>query len=293
MATTSSQPKLLVIVGPTASGKSDLALTVAKRFAGEIISADSLTVRQEISIGAAKPSPTVQAQIPHHLLDVVKPCQEFTAATFKRLATAAIAAIASQGKLPILVGGSGLYIDSVLYNFKFLPPGPANERSQLNSLSLAELQEQISRRGISTEGIDIQNKRRLIRRLETGGALPSRTKLRPNTSIFGLNPPAKQLKSKIEIRTRQMIEDGLEAEVRALVDKYGWTCAGLQAIGYREWRQYFENRQTLAETESKIIKSTMALAKKQRTWFARHPEIEWFESSEKALAAISRKRKEN
>ncbi len=270
------QPKLLVVVGETASGKSALALKLAQQFDGEIICADSWTVRREVDIGTAKPSVAEQAMVPHHLLDVAGPCEDFTAAVFQRLANQAIKDIADGGKLPIMVGGTGLYIDGVLYNYGFLPAGDRGERTTLNEMSTDELLAKIDELGIDPSDVDKRNKRRLIRLIETDGARPSRQELRANTLIIGLRPDREELKQKIISRTDAMLADGLEAEVRQLSQRYGWGCEALKGVGYAQWRGYFEGTQTLAETRQKIIKATLDLAKRQRTWFKRNNCVQWF-----------------
>lgn len=282
-------PKLLVITGPTASGKSDLALWVAKKYNGEIICADSLTVRKYINIGSAKPSLADQASVRHHLLDVTKPCEDFTAVNFKCLAQKAIADIQKRGKLPVLAGGTGLYIDAVLFDFNFLPPGDRLERQKLNQLSLEDLTQLIENKGLSTDGIDIRNKRRLIRLLETDGAKPTRRPMSPGTLMIGVNPPSNVLQRRIDSRVHEMVKAGLEQEVKTLSEKYGWGCEGLKAIGYQEWHAYFEGQQTFEQTKARIIKSTKDLVKRQRTWFKRNPHINWFSSSKEAQKFLETK----
>jgi len=267
-------PPLVVIVGETASGKSALAMELARRFNGEIICADSWTVRREVTIGTAKPNETEQAEIPHHLLDVVGPDDDFTAAVFKRLAKDAISDIASRGKLPIMVGGTGLYIDGVIYDYGFLPGGDRDARKQWNDMTAEALVEKVKEQGINTEGIDTHNKRRLIRLLETGGQRPTKALLRHQTIILGLDVDRTVLKERIIERVIKMMQLGLEQEVRALSTKYGWDCEALKGIGYREWHDYFDGKQTIDETRAKIIKSTLDLAKRQRTWFKRNSSIQ-------------------
>ncbi len=279
--------KLIVIVGETASGKSHLALDLAERFDGEIICADALTVRQGVDVGTAKPSVADRERVPHHLLDVVAPCDDFTAAVFKDLAQKAIADISARGKLPIMVGGTGLYVDGVLYDYSFLPAGDRGERELLNQMSLDELKRTISERGLNTEGIDTQNKRRLIRVIETGGQQPQRSGMRANTLVLGVRIPKDQLQTRIEQRVDDMFTAGLEQEVKGLVESYGWECEALKGIGYREWREYFEGAQTLAETRQRIIKSTQDLAKRQRTWFKRNPSIQWLDDPSQAVDIVT------
>lgn len=265
----------MVIVGETASGKSALALELAKKLDGEIICADSWTVRREVDIGTAKPSAEEQASIPHHLLDVAGPDEDFTAAVFKRLANKAIQDISDRGKLPIMVGGTGLYIDGVIYDYGFLPAGDRGDREELNKLSVEELIERISDLGIELGDVDKRNKRRLIRLIETNGAKPVKQALRPNTLIIGLKTDREILKQRIIQRVDHMIEAGLEGEVRDLVQHYGWDCEALKGVGYAQWRSYFEAQESLEITRQKIIKATLDLAKRQRTWFRRNKSIQW------------------
>lgn len=273
---TVEEPKLIVVVGETASGKSALALALARQFQGEIICADSWTVRREVNIGTAKPTAAERAEVPHHLLDMVAPCEDFTAAVFKRLANQAITDIAGRGRVPIMAGGTGLYIDSVLYNYGFLPAGDRGEREKLNAMSVEELLAEVKKRGIDAGGVDQRNKRRLIRLIETGGARPVKKELRPNTLIIGLKPEREELWSRIDRRTDAMLAAGLEDEVRRLVERYGWQCEALKGVGYAQWREYFEGSVGLAETRQNIIKATLELAKRQRTWFKRNKSIQWF-----------------
>lgn len=267
---------LVVVVGETASGKSALALKLAQEFNGEIICADSWTVRREVNIGTAKPTAGERALVPHHLLNVASPCEDFTAAVFKKLANEAISGLAKRGKLPIMVGGTGLYIDGVIYDFGFLPAGDRQAREELNKLSNQELLDKIRELGLELGDIDSRNKRRLIRLIETGGAVPTKKELRGITLVIGLQPDRQELKNRIEARVDAMLSAGLEAEVKALSARYGWDCEALKGIGYAEWRDYFLGVQNLTETRQKIIKNTLDLAKRQRTWFKRNKSIHWF-----------------
>lgn len=279
--------KLIVIVGETASGKSSLGLKVAQNFNGEIIATDSWTVRQEVNIGTAKPSEKEQELVPHHLLDVVEPCGDFTASVFKDLATEAIKDIESRGRLPIMVGGTGLYIDGVIFDFNFLPEGDREAREELNDMTAEELVELAQTEGLDTSEIDTRNKRRIIRLIETKGAIPTRQPLRPNTLLVGLQPDREELKSRITQRVERMIKSGLEEEVKTLSDRYGWECEALKGIGYIEWKEYFEGEQDFATIKQRIIKSTIDLAKRQRTWFKRNPHINWFNDPKKAHQFIA------
>ncbi len=278
-----SMPKLIVIVGETASGKSSLALQLAQQYNGEIICADSSTVRREASIGTAKPSPAERSLVPHHVLDVVGPNEEFSAAMFKGLANQAIADISGRGKLPIMVGGTGLYINGVIYDYGFLPAVSGSDRQELNMLSNSELLQRIDELGLSTEGIDTKNNRRLLRFIETGGAQPTMQELRRNTLVLGLKTDKDILYERIAIRVDEMLAQGLEQEVDGLAKTYGWDCEALKGVGYSQWKEYFLGEQTRAETRDLIVKATWDLAKRQRTWFKRNKSIQWLVTPVKSI----------
>jgi len=277
---------LVVIVGETASGKSALALELAKKFNGELVCADSWTVYKGFDVGTAKPS-KIEQQIPHHLLDIADPDQGFSAAEFKRQASKVIEDIISRGKIPILVGGTGLYIDSVIFDYGFLPAGPKDRRQELDKLSLEEVTELVRKAGLSLEGIDQRNKRRLIRLLESNGQRPTKQDLRPNTLIIGVSVPKDELEARISARVDRMIDQGLEQEVRSLADRYGWQIEPMKGIGYREWQDYLNGTKTLAETRERIIRGSMQLAKKQRTWFKRNKYIQWRTNRYQIVASVT------
>jgi tRNA dimethylallyltransferase len=287
MVSAKSKPELLVIVGETASGKSDLALKIAKTYKCEIISADSWTVYQGFDIGTGKPAITQQKAVKHHLIDVRQPTDGFNAPMFKTLAEEAIKDIQKRGRLPILVGGTGLYIDSVLYNYGFLDISTPEERQKLDAMELSGLIELANSQNINLTDIDSRNKRRVIRAIEAGGQKPTKGQPKPNTLIVGLKLDNEDLRKKVEQRTDKMLAAGLEREVQQLAGKYGWEIEPMKGIGYREWKAYFEGNQSLEETRQRIISSTMKLAKRQRTWFKRNPGIQWFSSAEKAEAFLS------
>lgn len=266
---------IVVIVGETASGKSALALKMAQLFDGELICADSWTVRRELNIGTAKPSDVEKALVPHHLLDIVGPAEDFTAAVFKSLANAAIVDISSRGKLPIMVGGTGLYVDGVLFDYGFLAEGDRGARERLNVLSNEEILAKIAAERIELGDIDVRNKRRLIRLLETNGAVPRRSELRAKTLIIGLRLERAELEQRITKRVEAMLAAGLEQEVRGLVERYGWAAEGLKGVGYSQWKGYLNGTESIDETRARIIKATLDLAKRQRTWFMRNKSIHW------------------
>lgn len=278
-----NQSKLITIVGETASGKSGIAAEIAREFDGEIINADSWQIYKGMDVGTAKPSKRERKEIPHHLVDIVEPDEEFTAAVYKRMAAQAIDDITSRGKLPVIAGGTGLYVDGVLFDYSFAPQGGEGQREALRQKTVSELLELIDQRGIDRTGIDVRNKRRLMRLLETGGVKPERSDLRSNTLVLGVTISRNKLRENIEKRTETMFRAGLKHEVRELADRYGWNVEAMKGIGYREFKPYFEGQQSLAETKRKITKNTLELAKKQRTWFKRNRYIQWMESPDEAV----------
>ncbi len=285
LANVKSQGALLVIVGETASGKSALGMDLAAQFGGEIVCADSRTIYRGMDIGTAKPSKVDQEKIRHHLLDVVLPGKKFTVSDFKSLAEAAISDIQSRGRLPIVVGGSGLYVDALIYDFKFVPR-PSSNRSEYEKLSIEELQFLILKKGIEIPENKL-NKRYLIRALETGGTRKSDKTLRQNTLLIGLKVEPEQLKERIAARVDAMLASGLEVEAKALSDHFTWESEPMKSIGYREFRPYFEGTQTLEETRNLIIQSTCQLAKKQRTWFRRNNSIHWLDHPSNGVEIVT------
>lgn len=264
----------MVIVGPTCSGKSALAMHVAEKFNGEIIAADSRTIYQGMDIGTAKPDSADRGRVPHHLIDIVESDDSFTAADFKARAVVAMAEIHRRGKLPIMVGGTGLYIDSVIYDFTFRPPGDASERKRLEALSVEALQKLSEERGI-TLPVNAQNPRHLIRQLETGGVAASRREIRANTLVIGLTTSRERLEERITHRVDAMLAKGLVSEVDSLARCYSWDCPALQTIGYQEVRSYITGVIDLQTARAAIIRNTLAYAKRQRTWFKRNKSIHW------------------
>jgi tRNA dimethylallyltransferase len=268
---------LIAIVGPTASGKTELALQIAGENRGEIICADSRTVYRGLDIGTAKPTKEEQARVPHHLLDLLEPNQPYSAAQFKTDAMAAISDIHTWRGLPLLVGGTGLYINAVLYDYHF-PAGASNElRQQLERLPLKDL---VARLRLAdperaTE-IDLRNPRRIIRAIETAGLPRIAPKTLPrNVLIIGLNPGMAELERHIAARTRRMLTGGLIEEVQGLLRRFDPVIAPLHTIGYGETIAHLHEEITAAELESQIILHTRQLAKRQMTWFKRNPDIVW------------------
>lgn len=268
-------PPLLVILGETASGKTALALELAEKLDGEVICADSWTVYRGFDIGTAKPTLQEQARVPHHLLDVADPAVGFSAAVFQRLAKQAIQDITGRGRLPIMVGGTGLYIDSILFDYGFLPPSDGALRKELNALSLEELLQRADSLQLDVTGIDIRNKRRVIRLIENNGVLPTKQGFRDNTFVLGLKRPIDELRERIVARIDGMVEAGLVDEVRRLGNQYGWDCEPMKAPAYRAFADYIHGNITLEMAKERSIQNDLKLAKKQRTWFKRNSSIHW------------------
>lgn len=281
-----NEPPLVVVLGPTASGKSALALDLAQRFNGEIIAADSRTVYKGMDIGTAKPTPEEQGQIRHHLIDVVSPDEPFTVADFQRLARQAIKEISGRGHLPIMVGGTGLYIDAVIYNFSFRPLGEPTLRKELETLAVEELQARVTEEGIELPA-NRQNPRHLIRALETKGAQPARTALRPNTLVIGIEADRQTLEQKITARTEKMVQAGLVQEVQTLAGRYGWDTPALLAPAYKAFRLYLAGAISLPEAKQAFVQYDLQYAKRQKTWFKRSKDIHWISKPEESVALVT------
>jgi tRNA dimethylallyltransferase len=275
----SAVPKLIVIVGETASGKSALAMELAQKFDGEIICADSWTVYKGFDIGTAKPSQADQKLVPHHLLDVADPAVGFSAAVFQRMAKQAIEDIVSRGKIPLLVGGTGLYVDSILYDYSFLPPSDPELRNELNALSLDEVIARAETMELDTTGLDMRNKRRVIRLIENEGVRPTKKPLRENTLILGVSVERGVLEKKDKKRIEAMVAEGFVEEVEALLDKYGPDIEPFRAPGYRAFKDYVSGAVTLDAAKLRFFQ-------KQRTWFKRNESIQWLSTEDKIGEAV-------
>ncbi|TAK88971.1 tRNA (adenosine(37)-N6)-dimethylallyltransferase MiaA [Patescibacteria group bacterium] len=278
---------LVVVVGPTASGKSALAMQFAQRFNGEIIAADSRTIYRGMDIGTAKPAAAEQKQIRHHLLDVVDPDQPFSAADFQEQANQAIANIQARGKLPIMVGGTGLYVDSVIYNYSFKSGRAAQPNPALVALSLAELQARAEDLGISLNHSDWHNPRRLIRAIEANGQPPTKQELRPNTLILGMSIDMVELEARIATRVNQMVEHGLLNEVEALLKRYQPDSEAMTGIGYRSFAAVAAGQMTVEQAIDDTVKDTKRYAKRQMTWFKRNSDIRWAHNQTEAEVQVS------
>ena len=280
---------LLVLAGPTAVGKSALAVGLAERLGGEIVSVDSMQVYRGLDIGTAKPSAEQRARVPHHLIDVVEVSQPFDAARFAQLAVEAVAGIRARGRVPILCGGTGLYFKALFEGLGEAPPGDAALRSALGAMPLPELLRELAERDPLAYGrIDRQNPRRVIRAVEvirlTGRPFSEQRAQwdgGPQTAghgclLLGLQRAAGDLRRRIDARVQEMIRRGLEAETRRLLQEgLGQNPTAMQALGYRQVAQYLAGQRSLAETVELVKVRTRQLAKRQMTWFRRQMRLRW------------------
>jgi len=304
----SPQPLLVVILGPTASGKTALSLALAQEFSGEIVNCDSVAMYREFEIGTAKPDAAERALAPHHLLDCVDATGSMTAGEYARQAREVLHEIAARERLPIVVGGTGLYLRALLDG---LFPGP--QRSE----ELRErLRERVAERGssylhrllrrldaVAAEKIHANDMPKLIRAIEV--SLAAR---KPMTEMWkqgrdplegfrvlrlGLNPDRAALYERINLRAQKMFEHGLVEETRSLSEKYGNRAAPLQSLGYRQAMQFVRGESDLASAIESAQQAHRNYAKRQMTWFRREPDAHWLpgfgdetEVHQKALAMV-------
>lgn len=285
------KPRVLVIAGPTASGKSELALQLAEQLDGEIVCADSLTVYRGLDIGSAKPTPEQRRQIPHHLLDIRNPDQLFTAADFMTEARRAIDEILARGKRPLVVGGTGLYLRVLLRGLTDAPPGDPAVRQRLQQQAEQEGAEELldELRRVDPETATRchpHNLVRILRALEvwqTTGTPFSRFHQQHGFSdapydslMLCLDLPRAELYQRVDRRVTAMLESGLVAEVQTLL-RAGIPADAkpLQAIGYKEVLAHLRNEIDLVTMTELIRRNTRHLAKRQLTWFRREPDVHW------------------
>lgn len=302
---------VLVIVGPTASGKSSLAIEVAKKYNGEIISADSRAIYKYVDIASAKPRKKDQQEITHWGIDLVGPedfvsplTTPFTAADFKKYALNKIKEIQQNGKLPVIVGGTGLYIDALIYDYNFGAEQKVQQQTDLNlnlkqrqiyhQMDIKELQEYCKINNVLVTG-NINNKRHLERAIEKstdGQPVVTKNKLIGNQYIVvGITTKKEELNTKIDQRIGQMIDQGLLKEYEKVRKLYHKDSEVMRSNAYRVAAQLAENMQekpSMADFKSKLSALDRRLVKKQKTWFKRNEQIIWTDL-ENALAVISQK----
>lgn len=277
---------IIVIAGPTASGKTALSIRLAGCYNGEIICADSRTVYKGMDVGTAKPTKSEQQKIRHHGLDLIEPDHMFSAGQFKRYAEQKIIDIQSRGKNVFIVGGSGLYIDSLVYDFSLSPIPEIRLREKYQSMSLPELQREADRLGLHLSSQTLNNPRHLSRALERKGDYPKKKKLPKNIYYFGLNINKQELDRRIELRARDMLSRSFPEEVEQLVGRYGRNIPPFQAPGYKAFIDYMDGEINKNDALKKFIQNDRKLAKKQLTWLKKNPDITWVNSQGEAEQQI-------
>ncbi|MFZ1458531.1 MAG: tRNA (adenosine(37)-N6)-dimethylallyltransferase MiaA [Candidatus Saccharimonadales bacterium] len=266
---------VIVITGPTASGKSALALELAERYQGEIICADSRTVYRGMDIGTAKPSREDQARVPHHLLDVVDPDERFTAADFQVRSRRAIDEIRSRGHLPFVVGGTGLYIDGLVRGYKFGPPADDTLRQQVEDFDVEQLQTMLKKQHISLPH-NHDNKRHLIRALEQQGVNRNRDENScDNYIVVAIATDKQELERRIRERAEEMFAGGIVAEATRLARMYGWDHEALTGNIYPIIRRVVEGDLSIDAAKELFIIKDRQLVKKQLTWLRRRDYVQW------------------
>lgn len=290
---------LVILTGPTAVGKTKASIGLAKAIGGEIISADSMQVYKQMDIGSAKIKPSEMEGVPHYLVDVLEPDEEFHVVRFQQMAKQAMEEIYAKGKIPILVGGTGFYIQAVLYDIDFSKNDKdTSYREALELLAqsrgaeyLHECLRKVDEK--SAEDIHANNVKRVIRALEyfyqTGKKISEhneeqRSKESPyNFAYFVLNDERSHLYERINLRVDQMITEGLVNEVRALKDKgYTKDMVSMQGLGYKEILDYLDEKDSLEHAVEIIKRDTRHFAKRQITWFKRESDVTWINKDEYA-----------
>jgi len=277
MAATNLKPHLplIVIVGPTASGKTSLALDLAEKFHGEIICADSRTIYTGMDIGTAKPTLAEQARVPHWGLDLVEPNETYSVADFKQYATKKIEEIRGRGHIPFLVGGTGLYVDAVIFNYQFGAKADATLRTSLENMTIQQLHAHCKTHNVTLPENRL-NKRYVIRAIERKDAKPSiKTTLIDQAIVVGIATDKELLRARISLRTEQLFDNGVVLEATKLGKKYGWNSQAMTGNIYPLINLYLKNESTLEEIKVKFTTLDWRLAKRQLTWLKRNPHITW------------------
>ena len=279
---------LIVIAGPTASGKTALAVRLAERFGGEIICADSRTIYRGMDIGTAKPTRDERANVPHWGLDLVEPGERFTVADFKAYAEQKIAEIRERGNVPFLVGGTGLYIDAIVFDFTFA--GEADEvlRERLEWMDIPELQKYCENNNIKLPEND-RNKRYLIRAIERKSVtIKRREALIDNAIVVGITTDRETLRTRIAFRSEQLFSNNVVEEATILGKKYGWSSEAMTGNIYPLVRKYIAGELDEVGLKREFEVSDWRLAKRQMTWLRRDPYVMWgtLEASEHYLSRI-------
>lgn len=287
-----SKPVVIVICGPTASGKTKLGIDLANAVDGEIISADSMQIYKDMNIGTATPTKEEQKQAIHHLISFVSPNKRYSVADYKNDATKKIEEILNKNKMPIIVGGTGLYINSLIYNIEFKEEKTDLEfRKKMEKLDVGELFKMAkSIDEEATNKISDKDKKRLIRIIEiynsTGKTKTeleseSRKKVKYDYKIYVLNMDRAQLYDRINKRVEKMLEEGLVDEVKTILKKYKQFPTAMQGLGYKEVVQYLNKEITYEEMVEKIKQESRRYAKRQLTWFRQYKDAIWIDANNK------------
>jgi tRNA dimethylallyltransferase len=291
----------IMVAGPTAVGKSEVALLLAERLGGEIVSVDSMQVYRGLDIGTAKPGAAERIRVPHHLIDVADLNEPFDAAKFVRLAGGAIDDIQSRGRISILCGGTGFYFKALRDGLGDSPKGNPRLRAELETMPLAELLKELAERDPVTYGrIDRRNPRRVIRAVEvirlTGRRFsemrPQREDAPPVASvrqhpIFGLMRSSEDLRARIEARVDAMFERGLVNETQRLLDGgLAFNKTAMQALGYRQVVEHLQGERSLPDTIALVKQRTWQFARRQMTWFRRQLPVTWIQAGRPAEAVV-------
>lgn len=289
-----SKPKVIVIGGPTASGKTSLSIELAKKINGEIISSDSMQIYKDMTIGTAKPTVEEMDGIPHHLLDFVSPDERYSVADFKRDAESAIEEILSKKKNPIVVGGTGLYIDSLVYGIEY-PDIELDDEYRKKLMQEADTEEGLINLYNKAKKIDPEaiqkispnDKKRITRILEVYNATgKTKTELEKisringvkyDYKVFAINMDREKLYDRINLRVDIMLEQGLIAEVENLIKKYSNFPTAMQGLGYKEVVEFLNKEISKEEMIDKIKQESRRYAKRQLTWFRKNKEIIWLD----------------
>ena len=287
---------LVILTGPTAAGKTKLSVALAKAVDGEIISADSMQVYRHMDIGSAKIRPEEMQGVPHHLIDILDPKEEFNIVRFQALAKEAMEQIYGRNRIPIVAGGTGFYIQALLYDIDFAENQEHTElRSSLEALAREKGAEELHRMlekadPKAAEEIHANNVKRVVRALEyyrlTGERISEHNKAQRqkespyNAAYFVLNDKREHLYERINLRVDEMIKDGLIDEVRALKDKgYKASDTAMQGLGYKEIFAYLNGTLSLEEAVYTIKRDTRHFAKRQIIWFKREKDVIWLDKS--------------
>jgi len=299
-----TKPIVYVIGGPTASGKSNLAVELAKKINGEIISADSMQIYKDMDIGTAKISVEEMQGIQHYMLDFVSPEERYSVSDYKKAAEIAIEKILEKGKTPIIVGGTGLYIDSLIYGIEFQDEEIDTEyREKLNKIAEEQGLENLYNQAVeidpeAMQKISPNDKKRIIRVLEiyhkTGKTKTEiekesrKNEVKYDYKVFAITMDREKLYSRIEKRVDKMIEQGLIQEVQSVLKEYSCFPTAMQGLGYKEVVEYLENKITKEEMIEKIKKETRHYAKRQLTWFRKNKETIWLDGEDDITKNIER-----